>query len=435
MGKNKLSIFQVVVLAIFGLAAVAGLLFFAGVGGLGNKDDSVGPVLIWGTLSGSAFQVVLSQLGETDSRLKNVVYEQMDSRTYNNGLSEALASGRGPDLFILREDFIVRHKNKITPISYESLPRQQFESTFVQGANLFLGSSGIIGVPIAIDPLVLYWNQDMLSSGGFVGAPKYWDEIFEISEKVTKRDDGNNILKSAIAFGEFENVNHAKDILSALIMQAGGSITTVDDQGRLRPTLGAKTKETSQPTQSALRFFAEFANPSKTVYSWNRSLTNSRESFASGDLALYVGYASEYPLLKNLNPNLNFSVAPLPQIRGGERSLTFGHSYAFSIPIASANPQGAKSTAFILAEKGPSELLSKARGTPSPRRDVLAVSVDGPESVFRDMAIIAKGWLDPDTTATANIFKGMIESVTTGSRRLSDSVGQADKELGNLLGL
>jgi ABC-type glycerol-3-phosphate transport system substrate-binding protein len=435
MGKNKLSIFQVVVLAVFGVAAVAGLLFFAGVGGLGIKDQSVGPVLVWGTLDASAFQAVLSQLGETDERVRKVVYERKDSRTYNNDLAEAIASGRGPDLFILREDFIIRHKNKISPIPYESLPRQQFESTFVQGTNLFMDSSGVIGVPIAIDPLVLYWNQDMLSSGGFVGAPKYWDEIFDIAEKVTRRDDGNNILKSAIAFGEFENVTHAKDILAALIMQAGGTIASLDDQGRLRPTLGSKTGDTNQPTQSALRFFAEFANPSKTVYSWNRSLTNSREAFASGDLALYVGYASELALLKNLNPNLNFSVAALPQIRGGERSLTFGHSYAFSIPLASANPNGALSTAFILAGSGPSALLSQARGTPSPRRDVLAVAVDGPDAVFRDMAIVARGWLDPNTTATAQIFKGMIEGVTTGSRRLSEAVGQADKELGNLLGL
>lgn len=422
-------------LAVFGVAAVAGLLFFAGVGGLGIKDESVGPVLVWGTLNDSAFQVVLSQLGETDERVRKVVYERKDSRTYNNDLAEALASGRGPDLFILREDFIIRHKDKIAAIPYDSLPRQQFESTFVQGTNLFLGLDGVIGVPIAIDPLVLYWNQDMLSSAGFVGAPKYWDEIFDIAEKVTKRDDGNNILKSAIAFGEFTNVTHAKDILSALIMQAGGTIATLDDQGRLRPTLGSRTGDANQPTQSALRFFAEFANPSKTVYSWNRSLTNSREAFASGDLALYVGYASELPLLNNLNPNLNFSVAALPQIRGGERSLTFGHSYAFSIPIASANPNGALSTAFILAGSGPSALLSQARGTPSPRRDVLAVAVDGPDAAFRDMAIIARGWLDPDTTATAQIFKGMIEGVTTGSRRLSEAVGQADKELGNLLGL
>jgi len=435
MGKNKFSVFQVVILAIFTVFAVAGLLFFAGVGGLGNKKETVGPVLVWGTLDDAAFEEIISQLGETDERVRQVVYERKDSRTYNTELAEALASGRGPDLFILREDFIVRHKDKIALIPYESLPRQQFEDTFVQGANLFLDSGGVIGVPIAIDPLVLYWNQDMLSSAGFVGAPKYWDEMLDIAEKVTQRDENNNILKSAIAFGEFENVDNAKDIMSTLIIQAGGTIAALDGQGRLRPSLAARTGDANQPTQSALRFFAEFANPSKTVYSWNRSLTNSREAFAAGDLALYIGYASEHALLRSLNPNLNFSVAPMPQIRGGERSVTFAHSYAFSIPLASANPNGALSVAFILAGSGPSALLSQARGTPSPRRDVLAASVDGPDSIFRDMAIVGKGWPDPDAAATAQIFKGMIESVTTGALRLSEAVAQADKELGNLLGL
>jgi len=282
---------------------------------------------------------------------------------------------------------------------------------------------------------VLYCNQDMLSSAGFVGAPKFWDELFDIAEKVTRRDAGNNIVKSAIAFGEFQNVANAKDILSTLIMQAGGEVATLDDQGRLRPALAARTGDANQPTQSALRFFTEFANPSKTVYSWNRSLSNSREAFAAGDLALYIGYASELPLLRSLNPNLNFSVAPMPQIRGGERAVTFAHTYAFSIPLAAANPNGALSVAFILAGSGPSSLLSQARGTPSPRRDVLAAPTDGPDSVFRDMAIVGRGWLDPDTTATAQIFQGMIESVTTGALRLSEAVAQGDKEIGNLLGL
>lgn len=422
-------------MVVFGVLAVGALLVFAGLTGSG-QDTSTGLVLIWGTEDQGTFQTVLAQLAEDDDRFRQVAYEQRDPRTYNQDIAEALASGTGPDLFLLREDFIERHRDKIIPIPYSNLPQQQFVSTFVEASEVFLGSEGALGIPIAVDPLVLYWNRDMLSSASFAGPPQYWDEVFTMAEAITRRDDANNIEKSTIAFGEFENVVHAKQIMSTLIMQAGGQVTTFDTEGRVRPALSTQSpNQATQPTQSALRFFTEFANPTKEVYSWNRSLPDSLQSFSNGDLALYVGFASEYPLIQALNPNLNFAVAELPQIRGVDRRVSFAHVDSFAIPLAAANPQGALSIAFILAGQGPSELLAESRGTPSPRRDVLIGEFDGPALVFRNMALIGKAWRDPDPAATAGVFQDMIEDVTTGRTRLSDAVGQADKALANLLGL
>jgi len=49
------------------------------------------------------------------------------------------------------------------------------------------------------------------------------------------------------------------------------------------------------------------------------------------------------------------------------------------------------------------------------------------------MAIISRNWLDPDPAQTSEVFRGMIESVTTGSARLADAVSRADRELSNIL--
>jgi len=430
-----MSVFQIIILSVFGVFAVGGLLIFAGVGGFSDSSGDIGTVLIWGTLSGQSFNSVLATLAEDNDGLRNVAYVQKDSRTYNSELTEALASGGGPDLFLLEDSYIVRHKDKVVPIPYENLPQQQFQSTFVSSADVYLDQSGVLGVPISVDPLVLYYNEDMLTKNGFVSPPVYWDELFDMAEKVTERDDANNIKKSAVAFGEFVNVVHAKDVLTALIMQAGGTVAARDESGRLRGTLGSQLGEVAQPTQSALRFYTEFANPSKIVYSWNRSLPGSRDAFTSGDLALYVGYASELPLLRSLNPNISIKPAPLPQIRGADRSVTLGSLQAFAIPRTTQNIQGALSVAFILSGKSASAQLAEARGTPSPRRDLLAEAKDGPDAVFRSMAIISRSWLDPNPEKTAEIFRGMIESVTSGSAKLSEAVQQADKELNNLLGL
>lgn len=41
----------------------------------------------------------------------------------------------------------------------------------------------IIAFPLTIDPLVMYWNRDILSNAGIVKPPAYWDEIYSIVKK------------------------------------------------------------------------------------------------------------------------------------------------------------------------------------------------------------------------------------------------------------
>jgi hypothetical protein len=40
------------------------------------------------------------------------------------------------------------------------------------------------------------------------------------------------------------------------------------------------------------------ASSVRPEYSWNRSLPNSSDAFANGDLAIYFGFASEYAKMK-----------------------------------------------------------------------------------------------------------------------------------------
>lgn len=424
--NRRITPFQAILLVVFGAATVISVLLFAGTTATGGNSQT--PTLIWGTANAQAFNTVIHTLSEKDDRFKTVTYEQINAPEFNSRLVEALASGKGPDLFLLPQDEIVRYQNKVVAIPYTSIPQRQFTDTFAEIAELYLTPEGSVGVPLVIDPLVLYWNRDMLSSAGFAAPPKYWDEVFPMAEKMTVRDQTGEITKSTIAFGEYENVLNAKDIVSALIMQAGGSVVTRTEQGMLTSGL-LGTVDSDQSTQNALRFFTEFANPAKNVYSWNRALPNSRTAFASGDLALYVGYGSEYAAISAQNPNLNFAVAVLPQVRNGARSLTFGRVYAFAIPIAAPDPSTAASVAYALAADSASKDLASALGVVSARRDVLAEKTDGVESVLRDSAIIARAWTDPEPSRTAAVFKEMIESVTVGTARLGDAVGRADRAL------
>jgi ABC-type glycerol-3-phosphate transport system substrate-binding protein len=435
---EKRSAFQMVIFGVFAFSIVVGVFVFAGLSGGGENRD-IGTVKMWGTFDQNLMDVYIRRLNEQNSQAGNVDYEEIPASLFQSRLVEALANGTGPDLFILDQSNLLRHWEKIQPFSYENtMNRRQFKDTFIDEAEMFLSDAGIRGMPFSVDPLVLYWNRDIFAEAGFANPPAFWDELFLLSERITQRDKANNIKRAAIAFGEYDNVNNAKDIISALIMQAGGEVVGKynDDAGTLYAGLSPEgLSREVQPAQTALRFYTEFANPVKSVYSWNRSLPNSLDAFAQGTLAMYVGYASEVRTIQAKNAFLNFDVAALPQIRAGEqkRVITFGKLYTLAVPRAANNPYGGTQIALLMSDAGPSELFSQLKGIPSPRRQLLdskANPTDDPlEVIFRESALLSRAWLDPQADETDKIFRRMVGDVTSGALRLSDTIQRANQEL------
>ena len=219
-----------------------------------------------------------------------------------------------------------------------------------------------------------------------------------------------------------------------LILQAGGSITARDPGGSLVSAVSPRTGETKQSTANALRFYTGFADPSKLYYTWNRSLPESRKAFAAGDLALYIGLASEEPLIRRTNPNLNFAVAGVPQIRGATRSIVSGHVYAFAVPRTSKNSGGALAVALQLGNAANAQALSTALGMPPVRRDLLSQPAEGNDAIFGKQAIILTSWIDPNPDKTTAIFRDMIENTVSGAALVTEAVQRADQEMAELLG-
>ncbi|MDO8513973.1 MAG: extracellular solute-binding protein [bacterium] len=431
---RKLSMFQIMLLVIFGGLAVSGVLIFALAIG-GGDTNTIGAVKIWGTLDQGAFSIVIRQATERDGQLSQVTYEQKDPATYESELTNALASGTGPDLFLMRQDYALKDAGKVALIPFSALSQAQFENAFIEAASPFLTQKGVTAVPLLADPLILYWNKDMLAAGGFAQPPKYWDELFNMAQKITTKDDTGSIRKSTVAFGEYQNVTNAKDIVATMILQSGSTITAYDNGGHLTPALAPRAGGATQASVSALRFYTEFADPSKNSYSWNRSLPEAQKAFASGDVALYIGYASEAPLIARTNPNLNFTASPMPQIRTGGKTLTAARVYALGASRAGKNPTAAITAAFLLASSENAKALSSALGIPSARRDVVGQSAQGTDDLFNKQAILANSWLDPDPEKTATLFRAMIEGTTSGTLQVSEAIQRADQQLAQILGL
>lgn len=430
-----MSNFQIVILSVFGFSILLAVLVFSGlVPGLKPGDSDVsGTVILWGTIPAGKMSGLLEELNRLNKTV-TVVYVEKNPTTLDRELVETLASGSGPDLIMLPRELIYRHADKLYPIPYETISQRDFLNNFVQEGELYLVGSGILALPFRLDPMVMYFNRDILSNAGIPLPPKTWEEVLSIASKLITKDSSGNITQSMVSFGEYGNVNHAKDILSLLIMQAGSQVTKLD-KGIFKSDLGATIGLSLRPANEAVRYYTDFSNPVQPQYSWNKSEPNSRAAFLSGRLAFYFGYASELFDLRNLNPHLNFDVAEIPQAKDARATMTIGRIDGLAILKTSRNPAAAYQSASLMTGSDFSLKLAQATFLPPPRRDLLAAKPpDAYMNIFYGSALISRGWVDPSAQDTSAIFQGLIENVVSGRLRINEAVTNADGELSRLFG-
>lgn len=425
-----MSKFQIILLAVFGVFIVGAVMLFSVYKGVGTTTSTV---VVWGDIPLYDFTTFLTNSGLVNDKTVKIQYVEKSKSSFDAEFTEALATGTGPDLVILPISKILKESNKLTLIPSTSISPKDFSNTFIEEGELFRNSEGTYALPLYIDPLVLYWNRDLFTKAALVSPPKYWDEIYAYAQKLTEKDNAGNIQKSAIALGEARNIPNAKAILSMLMLQAGTPITGFEGS-RLVSELTNNFNLPLIPAEAALDFYTQFSNPAKPFYSWNRSMLPAQTSFTAGNVAMYLGFASEYKEIKAKNPTLNLGVSVVPQSRVSGKSVTFGNMEGVAVVKNSQNISADFSAALLIISNTSALALSNITSLPPARRDLLSNKPTNPAaSVFYDAAIQSKGWLDPDEGGTNQSFIDMIESVTSGRARVSEAVNKANNEINAFL--
>lgn len=431
--KPQTSNFQIIVLVIFGFFVLVGLVLFA-TNSVSNSSTSLAPVVMWGTFPSGSISGLINTLQEKDKGSLNISYVQKDPFTFETELTEALADGNGPDIVILSQDMIMRLKNKLLTIPYTSISQRTFKDDYIDGASVFLDTDGAAAVPFVADPLIMYWNRAQFTNTSIVNPPQYWDDFSADVLKLTKKDSNFNITQSGVAFGQYSNISHAKDILSNLLVQADSSLIGKNSQGEYVSALGGGLKENGNSSVSALTFYTGFADPTSPSYSWNGSLSRDINGFIGGTLSIYFGLASELQGISLKNPNLNFDVSLVPQVRNTSQQSVFGKIYGLAILKSTKNVTSAYPQVLKLTGTEAVGIFSKSTGLPPARRDLLSVKPeDSYSQVFYDSALRMKVFLDPNPALTENIFKNMIESVVVGKSKVNEAINAADEQISALI--
>ncbi len=393
-----------------------------------------GPVEIWGTIPAGDFYQVLRPIAEEQPAYEVISYVQKDPATIDGELLNALAEDRGPDLVLLPHEKLVSYRSKIHAVPYENFPQRDFKNLYIDGAEIFAMSDGVYAYPIMVDPLVMYWNRDILSTKNLLEAPRSWESIVnDIVPTFVQRDFNRNITLSPIAFGEYRNVLHARDIISMLTIQGGSSLVEEGTEGRYRVLLNQTPDKSRMPLESAATFYTNFASPSNPLYSWNRARSLDQDAFLSEDLILYFGRGSEARSLAARNPNLNFDIAEVPQGATATIRRTYGSFYGLSLLKSSTNKQGAYLAMQLIGSASFSKALAdRLSQAPVHRSTLLAGSNDTYGRIIYSSAISARGWLSPETEQVDTIFTQMVEDILANRRRPNDASADAVGRLGQV---
>ena len=411
---------------------VFGVLIFSGILKIGKSSTQdtgpVGKVTIWGTFSAPTIFKVFEDANSANKNL-SITYIKKDDTTYQQDLVEAFAKGTGPDLFFITPDMIVKNENFIYKIPYVSYPQKVFTDSYINGSDVFLAKDGALGFPVVVDPIVMYYNKDLLVNEGISKPPTYWDELFDMNSKLTKKKNDGSITQSMIALGRYDNITNAKDILATLFIQGGNEIVKRTDT-TYAPVFASGSSNKASAVELVLNFFTEFSNPNDSGYSWNRALPQSINMFTGGKLGMYIGFASELFTIQSINPNLSFDVSEILQTRTAQTKSTYGKIYALAINKKSANLTAAFGTVSLVSDGDNNKNFAAAVSLPPASKANLATKPTDPYLyTFWNSAIMTHTWIDPDATETSDIFSEMIGNIISNKSPVGDAINRAQSRL------
>jgi ABC-type glycerol-3-phosphate transport system substrate-binding protein len=436
MQKSK---FQMIIIVVFIFAAVVALILFSKKKSGGTADVG-GTVVVWGTFPQDALDTMINTFNNT-SKTFRIQYIQRPKETFETDLAEGIASGVGPDLVFITQDQVIRLDNKLYHIPYESLSERSFRDAYIEQGQLMLAADGIIALPLTVDPMVLFYNQDLLQDAGITKAPATWGDLKTMAPLFTKKD-GTTIVQSAVALGAYKNVSHAKDIFAMMLLQLGNPIIGKNAMGGYASSFATVGANKINGAIESLRFQTQFTDPLSPLYTWNRAKDNSQDAFVNGELAFYLGYASEIPTIAARNPNLNFDIARAPQINTTNEQTTIGNMTSVGIIKTSKNFTAAYTAATTVISLDPfvNQLVSNLMiKTPvAPARLALLGRANYPKNLYGQLlynsALISKGWLDPHSASTNPIFSTLFDSVVSGAKTPDQAVFDAQSAITRVLG-
>lgn len=413
------------------------------------------------------FKSMIAQYNAVHTNI-TIQYRKLNYDEYEEELINALAEDRGPDILSINSTWVKRYQSKLAyapdaitmayPVVKGTLKKEvipelrtkksitvsDLKSGFVAAVyddvvlpyydgQTKANVNKIYALPLGMDTLVTYYNKDLLDNAGIAELPEYWNKDFQKAvKKLTKQNARGEILQAGVALGGGANIENSSDILAALILQSGSAV--ISDQGKV--VFRQFVKEVNDnPGLNAIRFYNDFANPTKDVYSWNKTLPNSQEMFIQGKLAIMFGYAYQEPIIRAQAPKLNFAVKPFLQIEDAAVKNVLDYWVEAVSKKSKYKSEAWDFVQYITVNPEVAKLYLTSTGKISPMRSIINGQLkDEKLSVFAKDVLVAENWYHGNSYDKADkAMQEMVDAIADNPDNLDYEVRIAEGKIANTL--
>lgn len=419
--KRQIILIGIVLIFIIGIIVIINL---------GKKPSSPPNIKLtmWGFESKNNFEGLIGAYAKLRPNV-NIEYKQVDKSNYSSEILNALASGNGPDIFMIRSKSLIDNVSKLYPVLDTQFNLAKLRSSFPKVVeDDFVYNGKIYALPLSIDSLALFYNQDYFNKFQIVYPPKTWDDFADYSQKLKVLDLNGNIIQAGAALGLGEkSIIYATDILKLLLRQSGAPIfdSSEFNFGSQNKNLGEKI----------LDFYLSFADPQKLNYTWPKNFGNSIEAFTSGKTAMIFAYQKDIKEILKRNPYLNFGIAQIPQFKDAQVNYAYADYWGLAVSKKAKEPGWAWD--FIIYATTNDNLvsayLSVTKNPPALRSQIAKYLTDPDLAVFASQALISRSWQEPQMEKFNEILNNVINDVANLKFNSSEGIRLIENQSNQLI--
>ncbi len=419
MDKKKLGL--LIVLGALVLICAVALIFLRGRRGTGTGGKI--ELVYWGLWEPESVMSEVIADYNKDHPNVTIKYAQQRFTQYEDTIYTRLADpNTTPDIVRINNTWTYKFQRLLSPLPAEVMTSSEYVKAFYPSATQdFTGADGqIYAIPLETDSLGLFYNKDLFRKQNLSTPPADWDTFIEYAKKLTKTSTTGKITQAGAGIGCSNNVAHAADILSALMLQNSVQMTN---------STGTEVAFNTDKGAAALKYYTDFVKEHKV---WSCGLRNDLDMFVEGKLAMFFGPSWRTFDIINGNSEINFGTAKLPQLPASDSPIYYGMYWGEAVSAQSRNQLEAWKFVKYLSEPEQqkklyaSEAQLRAFGEPYSRPSIATdLAKDPYVPAFIDMAPDLASWKLGDQKTSEDALKKAITSVNDAKYDSNSALEQA----------
>lgn len=424
---------------IIGVAASVGLILIIILGLFIFRKDvlTTGDTKLtyWGYDNKDSIDVLVNKYKEAHKSITIEYTKKGESpEDYQKILNDALASGEGPDLFQIRNDWLPTNYKKMAVMPNSTYSIEDYKSTFYPVAFEDLSRNNeVYAIPFYIDTLALYFNRSIFETKNVNNPGKTWTDVQKNIGKIRELK-GDFVNLAALAMGTDANVQYSEDILYMIMLQNKTEMNSPDDKtAYLNLSQKDRYNNIVYPGANAIDYYSSYAMLNKENYNWNASMVSSLNAFIDGKTSMYFGYSTDRKIIEESgNKKVKYEVSKAPQILGNEVYLA--KYWATGVSKASKNQETAWDFLKFSTEEKNLLIFAKTANLPASRKVVAEKQSDSRYmGIFVEQNTNAQSWNKGNWEETDAIIREAINSVYTGKATGQQAVDKAAQKITPIL--